>query len=90
LEIKTTFEQLNMMTEERSSVVETMSELNRMVLDPPRFGWTAVGGVADVLPPHEVCCIKLMFSLQFDLMMILQYLTLLPVYLCYYIKESST
>jgi hypothetical protein len=28
--------------------------LNLTLLDPPRFGWTALGGVADVLPPHEV------------------------------------
>jgi hypothetical protein len=25
------------------------------LLDPPRWGWTATGGVADLLPPHEVC-----------------------------------
>ena len=23
-------------------------------LDPPRWGWSASGGIADVLPPHEV------------------------------------
>ncbi|KAG7353450.1 bromodomain containing protein [Nitzschia inconspicua] len=27
--------------------------MNMPLIDPPRWGWTAVGGVADVLPPHE-------------------------------------
>ncbi|CAB9499372.1 Nucleosome-remodeling factor subunit NURF301 [Seminavis robusta] len=29
------------------------SMMNMMLLDPPRWGWTAMGGVADLLPPHE-------------------------------------
>jgi len=32
--------------------VETV--MNLALLDPPRFGWSAIGGVVDVLPPHEV------------------------------------
>ena len=30
------------------------SMMNLSLLDPPRWGWTAIGGVADVLTPHEV------------------------------------
>ena len=30
------------------------NSINLALLDPPRFGWTAAGGVADLLPPHEV------------------------------------
>ncbi|KAL3910855.1 MAG: hypothetical protein SGARI_001925, partial [Bacillariaceae sp.] len=29
------------------------SMMNLSLLDPPRWGWTAIGGVADVLTPHE-------------------------------------
>lgn len=35
-----------------SSSMENL--INLALLDPPRFGWTAAGGVADLLPPHEV------------------------------------
>ena len=28
--------------------------INWTLLDPPRFGWTAAGGVADLLHPQEV------------------------------------
>ena len=28
--------------------------MNMSLYDPPRWGWTAVGGIADVLSPHEV------------------------------------
>ena len=27
--------------------------LNKIYLDPPRYGWTAIGGIADILEPHE-------------------------------------
>lgn len=30
------------------------STINLALLDPPRWGWTVAGGIADVLPPHEV------------------------------------
>ena len=30
------------------------SRLNLAILNPTRYGWTAGGGVAYVLPPHEV------------------------------------
>lgn len=30
------------------------SIMNLTLLDPPKWGWTAAGGVADLLPPHEV------------------------------------
>ena len=30
------------------------NSINLALLDPPRFGWTAGGGIADLLPPHEV------------------------------------
>eukprot|EP00522_Entomoneis_paludosa_P013983 CAMPEP_0172450268 /NCGR_PEP_ID=MMETSP1065-20121228/8684_1 /TAXON_ID=265537 /ORGANISM="Amphiprora paludosa, Strain CCMP125" /LENGTH=1280 /DNA_ID=CAMNT_0013202047 /DNA_START=99 /DNA_END=3944 /DNA_ORIENTATION=- len=39
-----------------SDSTDDVSELHRMnwpLLDPPRWGWTAAGGVADVLTPHE-------------------------------------
>jgi hypothetical protein len=29
------------------------STINLALLDPPRWGWTVAGGIADVLPPHE-------------------------------------
>ena len=28
--------------------------MNMTLFDPPRWGWTALGGVADLLCPHEV------------------------------------
>jgi hypothetical protein len=28
--------------------------MNMTLFDPPRWGWTAVGGIADLLSPHEV------------------------------------
>lgn len=31
---------------------ETM--MNLALLDPPRWGWSAAGGIVDMLPPHEV------------------------------------
>lgn len=31
---------------------ETM--MNLSLLDPPHYGWTAAGGIADLLPPVEV------------------------------------
>ena len=30
------------------------SLMNLTLIDPPRWGWTALGGVADLLTPHEV------------------------------------
>jgi hypothetical protein len=33
----------------------SLGSINLALLDPARWGWTAAGGVADVLPPHEVC-----------------------------------
>ena len=30
------------------------SWMNLTLTDPPKWGWTAVGGIADVLSPHEV------------------------------------
>ena len=32
------------------------SLMNKALYDPPRWGWTALGGIADVLSPHEVSC----------------------------------
>lgn len=34
--------------------VDGETVINLALLDPPRFGWSAIGGVVDVLPPHEV------------------------------------
>ncbi len=31
------------------------SAINRALLDPSKFGWTAGGDIADLLPPHQVC-----------------------------------
>ena len=28
--------------------------MNMTLVEPPKWGWTAVGGVADLLTPHEV------------------------------------
>lgn len=28
--------------------------MNLSLLDPPHWGWSAAGGVVDLLPPHEV------------------------------------
>lgn len=28
--------------------------MNLSLLDPPHYGWTAAGGIADLLPPVEV------------------------------------
>lgn len=30
------------------------NSINLTLLDPPRYGWTAAGGVSDLLTPHEV------------------------------------
>ena len=30
------------------------STMNLSLMDPPRWGWAAVGGIVDLLPPHEV------------------------------------
>jgi hypothetical protein len=46
--------------------------MNRTLYDPPRWGWTALGGIADVLSPHEVryvvvvrfCCGDVCFRLS--------------------------
>ncbi|KAL3943256.1 MAG: hypothetical protein SGBAC_002665 [Bacillariaceae sp.] len=35
------------------SPVCTQSGLNRLLYDPPRWGWSAVGGITDLLTPHE-------------------------------------
>jgi hypothetical protein len=32
----------------------SLNSVNLTLLDPARWGWTAAGGVADLLPPHEV------------------------------------
>jgi hypothetical protein len=39
-------------TEENDTFAEII--MNRALHDPPRWGWTAVGGIADVLSPQEV------------------------------------
>jgi hypothetical protein len=31
------------------------SSINRALLDPSKFGWTAGGEIADLFPPHQVC-----------------------------------
>lgn len=42
--------------------LDAFTSINRTLLDPSRWGWTAGGGVADLLTPHEVrtvgtvCC----------------------------------
>ncbi len=30
------------------------SSINLSLLDPSRWGWSAVGGISDLLTPHEV------------------------------------
>lgn len=34
--------------------LEATTVMNLTLMDPPRYGWAAVGSVADLLPPHEV------------------------------------
>ena len=34
--------------------VSTEAMLTLTLVDPPRWGWSAVGGVTDLLSPHEV------------------------------------
>ena len=31
-----------------------VNKINWALLDPPRFGWAALGGIVDMLTPHEV------------------------------------
>jgi hypothetical protein len=33
---------------------EAEARINLALLEPQRWGWTAAGGIADLLPPHEV------------------------------------
>ena len=33
---------------------EATSVMNLMLMDPPRWGWAAIGSVSDLLTPHEV------------------------------------
>ena len=43
-------------SQQRDDVVPFVeNSVNAALLDPARFGWTAAGGVADLLPPHAVC-----------------------------------
>jgi hypothetical protein len=48
--------------------LDTLGEsmINLTLLDPARWGWTAVGSVADLLPPHEVraCSQKMILFLS--------------------------
>lgn len=47
-------------SEQRDYIVPYVeNSINAALLDPPRFGWTAAGGVADLLPPHAVCSVAL-------------------------------
>jgi hypothetical protein len=40
--------------EQNGVAVYGESLMNLALYDPPRWGWTAVGTIADLLPPHEV------------------------------------
>lgn len=40
--------------------------MNKALYDPPRWGWTALGGMADVLTPHEVSCFSFFQTLYHD------------------------
>jgi hypothetical protein len=33
---------------------EAEARINLALLEPQKWGWTAAGGIADLLPPHEV------------------------------------
>lgn len=37
-----------------STTSDTAAMLRRARLDPAKYGWTACGGMASVLEPHEV------------------------------------
>ena len=53
--------------------------MNMSLFDPPRWGWTAVGGVADLLSPHEVRAQKLYYNnedVYVDVDVILYYIIL--------------
>ena len=41
-----------LVSEDMDLNAETM--MNLSLLDPPHYGWTAAGGIADLLPPVEV------------------------------------
>lgn len=39
---------------EPSPFMSADNTMNLALMDPPRWGWTAAGGIVDLLPPHEV------------------------------------
>ena len=36
-----------------TTTMNTSTLFNQLYIDPPQFGWTAIGGIANVLEPHE-------------------------------------
>lgn len=42
------------MPEQETADANPETVMNLALLDPPRFGWSAIGGIVDVLPPHDV------------------------------------
>ena len=53
-ETKTTAGRSQSQSQQPIPDVRTENMVNLTLLDPPRWGWTAAGGVADLLSPHEV------------------------------------
>lgn len=41
-------------SDDHQAAHHSLNSVNLTLLDPARWGWTAAGGVADLLPPHEV------------------------------------
>ena len=57
--------------EQHGIVAYGESLMNLALYDPPRWGWTAVGTIADLLPPHEVClscvCVSYVFVFEYSI-----------------------
>jgi hypothetical protein len=57
--------------QQQSAVSENADTIMNLALsDPPRWGWTAAGTLADLLPPHEVSAIPVI-ALRFGLFLLL-------------------
>ncbi len=57
-------------------IISADALLDKPLIDPPRWGWTGCGGVADVLTPHEV-------SFQPQLPLVVEFLFLWTGFLCF-------
>jgi hypothetical protein len=44
-----------MSSESNTDMANCDALLNLTILDPPKYGWSVLGGIRNVCPPHEVC-----------------------------------